>query len=158
VKKIPKKWLDLLKGLARTGVPVGVAAAVTWLRARGIIVPEWGGQYAIPVASGIAYWLIVRLGEIKLSPRWGVLLLAIGQPVYETAAQALDPTTKAELIEVPATSATPRATPRVSVSGSGPDAQGLASVLAPGDDPNALDPEGPQAPGELPAWAIPHDQ
>ena len=101
---IPRQWIDLLKGLVRTGVPIGVAALVSWLRQRGVDwIPEWGGTYLIPVGTGIGYWLLIRLGELKLSPEWGVFLLAVGGPVYETARGALNEATEPVLVEVPKT-------------------------------------------------------
>lgn len=136
--RIPRKWLDYLKGLVRTGVPIGVAALVAWLRQRGVEIPEWGGTLAIPALTGLGYWALVRAAEIKLSPRWGVLLLAIGGPVYETAKQALDPTTRPQLLEVPI----------------GPDELG---VIPPDYSPNDNDPDAPTEPGEIPDWALPDD-
>lgn len=99
---IPRPWLDLLKSAARTAAAPLVAFLVGWLRSRGVAIPEWGGTYAVPVLVGAVYYVVARLAEVKLDPRWGVLLLAVGKPVYETATQALDKSTVPVLAELPA--------------------------------------------------------
>lgn len=104
---IPRPWLDLAKSAVRTAAAPLVGALVAWLQSRGIVVPEWGGPYLVPVVVAAAYYLLARLAEVKLHPRWGLLLLAIGQPVYETAQQALDRSTAPALAELPAGSPPP---------------------------------------------------
>lgn len=104
---IPRPWLDLLKSTVRTAAAPLVGFIVAWLQARGVVVPDWGGPYLVPVVVALGYYLVARLAEVKLHPRWGLLLLAIGKPVYETAQEALDRSTVPVVAELPAGSPPP---------------------------------------------------
>lgn len=104
---IPRPWLDLLKSVVRTAAAPLVAALVAWLQSRGIVVPDWGGPYLVPVVVGVGYYVAARLAEVRLHPRWGLLLFAIGTPVYETVTEALDTSTVPALAELPVGSPPP---------------------------------------------------
>jgi hypothetical protein len=108
---IPRPWLDLLKSALRTAAAPLVGFLVAWLQARGVVVPDWGGPYLVPVVVSVGYYLAARLAEVKIDARWGLLLLAVGKPVYETASEALNTATVPVLAEVPVGSPPPYSGP-----------------------------------------------
>lgn len=77
-----------LKGLwdstARTFVPLIVAAIIGWLVSMGLpLDPEFEGYLftVINLAFAGLYWLIVRLLEVYVSPKFSVLLGSLKQPM-----------------------------------------------------------------------------
>ena len=99
--RVPSQLVELAKASVRTISVTAVAAFTSWLQQRGIVIPEWGGDYLVPVIAGLLYYVIARVAEMKLHPAFGVLLGWVGGPVYETATQALDRDTLPVLVEVP---------------------------------------------------------
>lgn len=77
---------DTIRSLIRTGVPIGVGAALAWLVTLGIDLPPEAGDGLIVFGTALLqgiYYTLVRV----LEERWpwlGVLVGPGGAPVYVT--------------------------------------------------------------------------
>lgn len=77
---------NLFDSLVRTYVPWLVGVLIGWLVSLGVpLDPEVETALTVVfmTSAGALYYLIVRLVEIHVSPRLGVLLGRAKQPVYE---------------------------------------------------------------------------
>lgn len=75
---------QLFQGLVRTVIPALVALVTNWFVARGIDPGPFKDLIALAIAGAVggAYWLVVRLLEEKVAPKFGWLLGKKGSPVY----------------------------------------------------------------------------
>ncbi len=76
---------ELVISQIRTLVPVAVGAVVTWLATKGMTLDDNTVQGLIAFLTGVStavYYLVVRLAEKYLSPKFGWLLGYAKMPVY----------------------------------------------------------------------------
>lgn len=74
-------------GLVRTVVPLAVAWLANLALVQTLGLTESQLTYAVSLVVGAAYWLIVRLLEVYVAPKFGRLLGAAKAPVYGRVSQ-----------------------------------------------------------------------
>ena len=83
---------SLFDSLVRTVVPLVVGAVVSWFVTAGIVLdPEFEGALTIAVTAGLTgvYYVVVRLLETYVTPKFGWLLGLAKEPVYVERVEAV---------------------------------------------------------------------
>lgn len=86
---------DLFDSVVRTFVPIIVGSVVAFLVARGVVLDE-AFESALTVFVGSlfsgGYYLVARVLEVYVSPRFGWLLGLMREPSYNTTDTVTDDT------------------------------------------------------------------
>jgi hypothetical protein len=79
---------ELVTSFIRTVVPLLVGSIIAWMVSIGVELPENASQSlsgALTVLFTTAYYLMARVLEVKVSPKFGALLGSANKPAYPKA-------------------------------------------------------------------------